>query len=330
MARKGPAERLAEQRAAQAAAQKKGKAVQVGGPSGGQKRRPPQVELPSPTPRQQRLRLTDEETPVGEPTKPYLAQPITAIPDELVGNTFLVAALKGKRPEFYLDYVGAASPTPGTMERLPKESVEAMEIPARAWTRQTKALANNMPVQDLICAGMAFQGQSHNFLVIANGKIQAMEEELDNLRLQAFKFRKTLEKEQYLRGVAESKLASAEADRDKYLTEVGLKEKELQAEVESKATLEAELTKAREMTAEAVKSTADLNELVKDTGGSLGSMEELKTTVIEEYKGSAQYNSNLNQTYVLAFKDVIEVIEKARPDFDVSFLRTDLAKYREE
>lgn len=132
----------------------------------------------------------DEDTSVGGQTEPYLVQSLTIIPDELAGNTFLglcrdrvdmVATLRGKQPEFYLDYVGATPPTPATIDRLLKESMEAMKVPM-------KALADNMPVQDLVCAGMALQGQSHNFLVIANGKIQAIDEELDALRVQKSKF----------------------------------------------------------------------------------------------------------------------------------------------
>lgn len=66
------------------------------------------------------------------------------------------------------------------------------------------------------------------------------------------------------------------------------------------------------------------------TGRGLESLKELKVEVVEEFKGSAQYDSDLSQTYVLAFKKVIEVIEKEKPDFNVGFLRANLNKYHVE
>lgn len=146
----------------------------------------------------------DKDILTGGLIEPYSAQPLIAVTDELVGNTFLglcpdwvdiVATLKGKWPKFYFDYVGAASPTPANIDKLPNEGVETMEIPARAWTWQIKALADNKLVQDLVCVGMALQGQSLNFLIIANGKIQVMQKELDVLRVQTSKFWKIIEKE---------------------------------------------------------------------------------------------------------------------------------------
>lgn len=75
------------------------------------------------------------------------------------------------------------------------------------------------------------------------------------------------------------------------------------AERNSRRQLEAELAEVRNLAAELVRLSKELAEAKRLLAeGSSSSAEELKAVWVDEYKGSPQFDADLNQTYVFCYK----------------------------
>lgn len=122
---------------------------------------------------------------------------------------------------------------------------------------------------------------------MANGKIQAIESELDKLTVQHFKLCKTFNIEQLKKVIADLKLTSTEKNLDKAQAKIEQKNKKLKVEREAKAKLEAELATTKILATEAAKFTEVLAEAKKLLAeGPIQSMKDMKANAVEECKKS--------------------------------------------
>lgn len=85
-----------------------------------------------------------------------------------------------------------------------------------------KELTDKITVQDFLCAGTVLHSQALNFQIMANGRVQKMDPNLDKTKVKYFKLRKVFDKEQLKQVTTDSILASAKANLKKARAEIEL------------------------------------------------------------------------------------------------------------
>ncbi|KAL2504842.1 Uncharacterized protein Adt_20463 [Abeliophyllum distichum] len=235
---------------------------------------------------------TSSRPPAGPQLQPtYLGS--TAEKDE----EFL--QLRGTLPKPVRDFLRSNSPTREEIAGLPLSSRRAIRSVAKCWTPVQQKYLDNMGVVDSVVAASVNVSRAAIQLTSASEKMARLVSDVQVMRDEGRKVLEELENEKRLWAASEDILLRREE-------ELNAKADELERAVKARADLEAKRKKNSELTAVLENSTA-------------------KEEVVAEFRSSDAYLAEQEVVYFLTMEELIESTAEKRPDWDLQFLKDELA-----
>ncbi|KAL2462355.1 Plus3 domain-containing protein [Abeliophyllum distichum] len=216
--------------------------------------------------------------------------------------------LRGTLPKPVRDFLRSNSPTREEIAGLPLSSRRAIRSVAKCWTPVQQKYLDSMGVVDSVVAASVNVSRAAIQLTSASEKMARLVSEVQVMRDEGRKVLEELENEKRLRAASEDILLRREE-------ELNAKTDELERAVISRADLEADLEAERkknsELTAALQNSTA-------------------KEEAVAEFRSSDTYLAEQEVVYFLTMEELIESTSEKRPDWDLQFLKDELADLKKK
>ncbi|KAL2533434.1 Uncharacterized protein Adt_06785 [Abeliophyllum distichum] len=243
---------------------------------------------------------TSSSQPVRIPAGPQL-QPTylgsTAEKDE----EFL--RLRGTLPKPVRDLLRSNSPTREEIAGLPLSSRRAFRSVAKCWTPVQQKYLDSMGVVDSVVAASVNVSRAAIQLTSASENMVRLVSDVQVMRDEGRKVLEELENEKRLRAASEDILLRREEELNSKADEL---ERAVKAQADLEAELEAERKKNSELQAALENSTA-------------------KEEAVAEFRSSDAYLAEQEVVYFLTMEELIDSTTERRPDWDLQFLKDELA-----
>ncbi|KAL2471044.1 Uncharacterized protein Adt_39180 [Abeliophyllum distichum] len=207
--------------------------------------------------------------------------------------------LRGTLPKPVRDFLRSNSPTREEIAGLPLSSMRAIRSVAKCWTPVQQKYLDGMGVVDSVVAASVNVSRAAIQLTSASEKMARLVSDVQVLRDEGRKVLEDLENEKRLRAASEDILLRREE-------ELNAKADELVRAAIVRTDLEAENKKNSELRAEMENSTA-------------------KEKAVAEFRASDAYLAEQEVVYFLTMEELIDSTAEKRPDWDLQFLKDELA-----
>ncbi|KAL2524473.1 Uncharacterized protein Adt_09527 [Abeliophyllum distichum] len=207
--------------------------------------------------------------------------------------------LRGTLPKPVRDFLRSNSPTREEIAGLPLSSRRAIRSVAKCWTPVQQKYLDGMGVVDSVVAASVNVSRAAIQLTSASEKMARLVSEVQVMRDEGRKVLEELEDEKKLRASSEEILLRREE-------ELNAKADELERTARARADLEAERKKNSELQAALENSTA-------------------KEEAVAEFRSSDAYLVEQEVVYFLTMEELIDSTAEKRPDWDLQFLKDELA-----
>ncbi|KAL2472545.1 hypothetical protein Adt_40681 [Abeliophyllum distichum] len=289
-------------------------------PSGDQDRfsRPRlEADLP-PRPRSSPARSVEEITaPTTVRAGPSSSQPVQIPAGPQLQPTYLGSTpekdgeflrLRGTLPKPVRDFLRSNSPTREEIAGLPLSTRRAIRSVAKCWTPVQQKYLDGMGVVDSVMAASVNISRAAIQLTSASEKMARLVSDVQVLRDEGRKVLEELENEKRLRAASEDILLRREEElnaKADELVRAAIVRTDLEAE------LEAERKKNSELQAALENSTA-------------------KEEAVAEFRASNAYLAEQEVVYFLTMEELIDSTAEKRPDWDLQFLKDELADLKKK
>ncbi|KAL2535061.1 Uncharacterized protein Adt_08412 [Abeliophyllum distichum] len=281
-----------------------------------------QAEVPSPARSVEEIasfptRGEPSSSPVCHPPQPSSQippRPSTRIPLTYLGSTperdeeYL--KLRGSIPKPLRDFFRSNSPTRGDIVELPSSARRAISVLGKSWTPDQHKYLDTMGTVESIVAASVNTSRAAIQLTSAAEKMGRMLNDIQVMREEGKKIQAELSEEKRLRALSEDILLKREEELRKKEDELKAMSDELEVVNKSKADLEHDLEGER-------KSNAELKAALEKSAD--------KDEAVAEFRSSNAYLAEQEVVYFLTMEELIETTLEKRPDWDVQFLRDELA-----
>ncbi|KAL2517060.1 Plus3 domain-containing protein [Abeliophyllum distichum] len=207
--------------------------------------------------------------------------------------------LRGTLPKPVRDFLRSNSPTREEIAGLPLSSRRAIRSVAKCWTPVQQKYLDGMGVVDSVVAASVNVSRAAIQLTSASEKMARLVSDVQVLRDEGRKVLEDLENEKRLRAASEDILLRREE-------ELNAKADELVRAAIVRTDLEAEKKKNSELQAAMENSTA-------------------KEEAVAEFRASDAYLAEQEVVYFLTMEELIDSTAEKRPDWDLQFLKDELA-----
>ncbi|KAL2467058.1 hypothetical protein Adt_42909 [Abeliophyllum distichum] len=211
--------------------------------------------------------------------------------------------LRGTLPKPVRDFLRSNSPTREEIAGLPLSSRRAIRSVAKCWTPVQQKYLDGMGVVDSVVAASVNVSRAAIQLTSASEKMARLVSDVQVLRDEGRKVLEDLENEKRLRAASEDILLRREEElnaKADELVRAAIVRTDLEAE------LEAEKKKNSELQAAMENSTA-------------------KEEAVAEFRASDAYLAEQEVVYFLTMEELIDSTAEKRPDWDLQFLKDELA-----
>ncbi|KAL2481217.1 Plus3 domain-containing protein [Abeliophyllum distichum] len=211
--------------------------------------------------------------------------------------------LRGTLPKPVRDFLRSNSPTREEIAGLPLSSRRAIRSVAKCWTPVQQKYLDGMGVVDSVVAASVNVSRAAIQLTSASEKMARLVSDVQVLRDEGRKVLEDLENEKRLRAASEDILLRREEElnaKADELVRAAIVRTDLEAE------LEAEKKKNSELQAALENSTA-------------------KEEAVAEFRASDAYLAEQGVVYFLTMEELIDSTAEKRPDWDLQFLKDELA-----
>ncbi|KAL2497110.1 Plus3 domain-containing protein [Abeliophyllum distichum] len=211
--------------------------------------------------------------------------------------------LRGTLPKPVRDFLRSNSPTREEIVGLPLSSRRAIRSVAKCWTPVQQKYLDGMGVVDSVVAASVNVSRAAIQLTSASEKMARLVSDVQVLRDEGRKVLEDLENEKRLRAASEDILLRREEElnaKADELVRAAIVRTDLEAE------LEAEKKKNSELRASMENSTA-------------------KEKAVAEFRASDAYLAEQEVVYFLTMEELIDSTAEKRPDWDLQFLKDELA-----
>ncbi|KAL2527657.1 Plus3 domain-containing protein [Abeliophyllum distichum] len=211
--------------------------------------------------------------------------------------------LRGTLPKPVRDFLRSNSPTREEIAGLPLSSRRAIRSVAKCWTPVQQKYLDGMGVVDSVVAASVNVSRAAIQLTSASEKMARLVSDVQVLRDEGRKVLEDLENEKRLRAASEDILLRREEElnaKADELVRAAIVRTDLEAE------LEAEKKKNSELQAALENSTA-------------------KEEAVAEFRASDAYLAEQEVVYFLTMEELIDSTAEKRPDWDLQFLKDELA-----
>ncbi|KAL2506176.1 Plus3 domain-containing protein [Abeliophyllum distichum] len=216
--------------------------------------------------------------------------------------------LRGTLPKPVRDFLRSNSPTREEIAGLPLSSRRAIRSVAKCWTPVQQKYLDSMGVVDSVVAASVNVSRAAIQLTSASEKMARLVSEVQVMRDEGRKVLEELENEKRLRAASEDILLRREEELNAKADEL---ERAVIARADLEADLEAERKKNSELTAALQNSTA-------------------KEEAVAEFRSSDTYLAEQEVVYFLTMEELIESTSEKRPDWDLQFLKDELADLKKK
>ncbi|KAL2457234.1 Plus3 domain-containing protein [Abeliophyllum distichum] len=207
--------------------------------------------------------------------------------------------LRGTLPKPVRDFLRSNSPTREEIAGLPLSSRRAIRSVAKCWTPVQQKYLDGMGVVDSVVAASVNVSRAAIQLTSASEKMARLVSDVQVLRDEGRKVLEDLENEKRLRAASEDILLRREE-------ELNAKADELVRAAIVRTDLEAEKKKNSELRAAMENSTT-------------------KEKAVAEFRASDAYLAEQEVVYFLTMEELIDSTAEKRPDWDLQFLKDELA-----
>ncbi|KAL2497991.1 hypothetical protein Adt_23541 [Abeliophyllum distichum] len=211
--------------------------------------------------------------------------------------------LQGTLPKPVHDFLRSNSPTREEIAGLPLSSRRAIRSVAKCWTPVQQKYLDGMGVVDSVVAASVNVSRAAIQLTSASEKMARLVSEVQVMRDEGRKVLEELEDEKKLRAASEEILLRREEELNAKADEL---ERAAKARTDLEVELEAERKKNSELQAALENSTA-------------------KEEAVAEFRSSDAYLAEQEVVYFLTMEELIELTAEKRPDWDLQFLKDELA-----
>ncbi|KAL2526613.1 Plus3 domain-containing protein [Abeliophyllum distichum] len=211
--------------------------------------------------------------------------------------------LRGTLPKPVRDFLRSNSPTREEIAGLPLSSRRAIRSVAKCWTSVQQKYLESMGVVDSVVAASVNVSRAAIQLTSASEKMARLVSDVQVMRDEGRKVLEELENEKRLRAASEDVILRREEELNAKADEL---ERAAKARDDLEAALEAERKKNSELRAALENSTA-------------------KEKAVEEFRSSDAYLAEQEVVYFLTMEELIESTAEKRPDWDLQFLKDELA-----
>ncbi|KAL2525040.1 Uncharacterized protein Adt_10094 [Abeliophyllum distichum] len=267
-----------------------------------------EADLP-PRPRSSPARSVEEITaPTTVRAGPSSSQPVQIPAGPQLQPTYLGSTpekdgeflrLRGTLPKPVRDFLRSNSPTREEIAGLPLSTRRAIRSITKCWTPVQQKYLDGMGVVDSVMAASVNVSRAAIQLTSASEKMARLVSDVQVLRDEGRKVLEELENEKRLRAASEDILLRREE-------ELNAKADELVRAAIVRADLEAERKKNSELQAALENSTA-------------------KEEAVAEFRASDAYLAEQEVVYFLTMEELIDSTAEKRPDWDLQFLKDELA-----
>ncbi|KAL2519583.1 Uncharacterized protein Adt_15830 [Abeliophyllum distichum] len=271
-----------------------------------------EADLP-PRPRSSPARSVEEITaPTTVRTGPSSSQPVQIPAGPQLQPTYLGSTpekdgeflrLRGTLPKPVRDFLRSNSPTREEIAGLPLSTRRAIRSVAKCWTPVQQKYLDGMGVVDSVMAASVNVSRAAIQLTSASEKMARLVSDVQVLRDEGRKVLEELENEKRLRAASQDILLRREEElnaKADELVRAAIVRTDLEAE------LEAERKKNSELQAALENSTA-------------------KEEAVAEFRASDAYLTEQEVVYFLTMEELIDSTAEKRPDWDLQFLKDELA-----
>ncbi|KAL2541274.1 Uncharacterized protein Adt_02252 [Abeliophyllum distichum] len=281
-----------------------------------------QADVPSPARSVEEIALfptrgEPSSSPVCRPPQPSSqipSRPSTRIPPTYLGSTperdeeYL--KLRGSIPKPLRDFFRSNSPTRGDIVELPSSARRAISVLSKSWTPDQHKYLDTMGTVESIVAASVNTSRAAIQLTSAAEKMGRMLNDIQVMREEGKKIQAELSEEKRLRALSEDILLKREEELRKKEDELKAMSDELEVVNKSRADLEHDLEGER-------KSNVELKAALEKSAD--------KDEAVAEFRSSNAYLVEQEVVYFLTMEELIETTSEKRPDWDVQFLRDELA-----
>ncbi|KAL2457400.1 Uncharacterized protein Adt_46371 [Abeliophyllum distichum] len=211
--------------------------------------------------------------------------------------------LRGTLPKPVRDFLRSNSPTREEIAGLPLSSRRAIRSVAKYWTPVQQKYLDGMGVVDSVVAASVNVSRAAIQLTSASEKMARLVSEVQVMRDEGRKVLEELEDEKKLRAASEEILLRREE-------ELNAKADELERAARARADLEAELEAER-------KKNSELQAALENSTA--------KEEAVAEFRSSDAYLAEQEVVYFLTMEELIDSTAEKRPDWDLQFLKDELA-----
>ncbi|KAL2490679.1 Uncharacterized protein Adt_26307 [Abeliophyllum distichum] len=216
--------------------------------------------------------------------------------------------LRGTLPKPVRDFLRSNSSTREEIAGLPLSSRRAIRSVAKCWTPVQQKYLDGMGVVDSVVAASVNVSRAAIQLTSASEKMARLVSEVQVMRDEGRKVLEELEDEKKLRAASEEILLRREE-------ELNAKADELERAARARADLEAELEAER-------KKNSELQAALENSTA--------KEEAVAEFRSSDAYLAEQEVVYFLTMKELIESTAEKRPDWDLQFLKDELADLKKK
>ncbi|KAL2540916.1 Uncharacterized protein Adt_01894 [Abeliophyllum distichum] len=216
--------------------------------------------------------------------------------------------LRGTLPKPVRDFLRSNSPTREEIVSLPLSSRRAIRSVAKCWTPVQQKYLDGMCVVDSVVAASVNVSRAAIQLTSASKKMAKLVSEVQVMRDEGRKVLEELEDEKKLRAASEEILLRREE-------ELNAKADELERAARARAGLEAELEAER-------KKNSELQAALENSTA--------KEEAVAEFRSSDAYLAEQEVVYFLTMEELIDSTAEKRPDWDLQFLKDELADLKKK
>ncbi|KAL2487434.1 Plus3 domain-containing protein [Abeliophyllum distichum] len=214
--------------------------------------------------------------------------------------------LRGTLPKPVRDFLRSNSSTREEIAGLPLSSRRAIRSVAKCWTPVQQKYLDGMGVVDSVVAASVNVSRAAIQLTSASEKMARLVSEVQVMRDEGRKVLEELEDEKKLRAASEEILLRREE-------ELNAKADELERAARARADLEAELEAER-------KKNSELQAALENSTA--------KEEAVAEFRSSDAYLAEQEVVYFLTMEELIDSTVEKRPDWDLQFLKDELANLK--
>ncbi|KAL2534004.1 Uncharacterized protein Adt_07355 [Abeliophyllum distichum] len=211
--------------------------------------------------------------------------------------------LRGTLPKPVRDFLRSNSPTREEIAGLPLSSRRAIRSVAKCWTPVQQKYLDRMGVVDSVVAASVNVSRAAIQLTSASEKMARLVSDVQVLRDEGRKVLEDLENEKRLRAASEDILLRREE-------ELNAKADELVRAAIVRTDLEAELEAEK-------KKNSELQAALENSAA--------KEEAVAEFRASDAYLAEQEVVYFLTMEELIDSTAEKRPDWDLQFLKDELA-----